>query len=318
MTNFFFPFSEFESKLEAGDKLDMELFSSLNTTKTEVQALKTVDQGKVGETRCVSTHGFEWVCENLLVLELEARLNAVDLEGQSVRVEQLQLQSKGKKQTGIEEWREHGETDQAGEIMSFDYVELQARLAELGSRFEGLDSDVRELHNVDQGELTKTWQKSTQSSWLWKWFPLRCCAELEARLNTTEAEAEVQGTLVVRLQTKISGEYRTGTKWSCEEPKTGVNIDFPLSDFESRLETSEVLEKELEARLGKAEEEVQTLKMADGGKLTSCSGPEFYAGPEQLNLPRPSSNDLRRISMGLKRKEIMTTFYCHHTNSPNS
>lgn len=47
-----------------------------------------------------------------------------------------------------------------------------------------------------------------------------------------------------------------------------MNVNIPLSDFESRLETSEVLEKELEARLGKAEEEVQALKTADGGKLT--------------------------------------------------
>lgn len=38
---------------------------------------------------------------NLLVSELEARLNAGDLEGQSVRVEQLQQQSRGKKQTAI-------------------------------------------------------------------------------------------------------------------------------------------------------------------------------------------------------------------------
>lgn len=35
---------------------------------------------------------------NSLALELEARLNAGDLEGQSVRVEQLQQQSRGIKQ----------------------------------------------------------------------------------------------------------------------------------------------------------------------------------------------------------------------------
>lgn len=43
-----------------------------------------------------------------------------------------------------------------GEIMWFDSAELHARLGELGSRFEDLDSDVHELHYVDQGELTKT------------------------------------------------------------------------------------------------------------------------------------------------------------------
>lgn len=93
---------------------------------------------------------------NLLVSELEARLNAGDLEGQSIRVEQLQQQSQGKKQTGNEECSEDGETDQPGDIMRFDSAELHARLGELGSRFEDMDSDVRELHNVDQGELTKT------------------------------------------------------------------------------------------------------------------------------------------------------------------
>lgn len=51
---------------------------------------------------------------------------------------------------------EDGETDQPGELMRFDSAELHARLGELGSRFEDLDSDVHELHNVDQGELTKT------------------------------------------------------------------------------------------------------------------------------------------------------------------
>lgn len=39
---------------------------------------------------------------NLLDSELEARLNAGDLEGQSVRVEQLQQQSRGIRQTAIE------------------------------------------------------------------------------------------------------------------------------------------------------------------------------------------------------------------------
>lgn len=47
-----------------------------------------------------------------------------------------------------------------------------------------------------------------------------------------------------------------------------MNTDFSLSDFESRLETSEALEKKLETMLGKAEEEVLALKTADGGKLT--------------------------------------------------
>lgn len=51
---------------------------------------------------------------------------------------------------------EDGETDQPGEIMRFHSAELHARLGELGSRFEDLDSDVHELHSVDQGELTET------------------------------------------------------------------------------------------------------------------------------------------------------------------
>lgn len=63
---------------------------------------------------------------------------------------------KVKKQTSHKMRSEDGETDQPGEIMRFDSAELHARLGELGSRFEDLDSDVHELHNVDQGELTKT------------------------------------------------------------------------------------------------------------------------------------------------------------------
>lgn len=62
---------------------------------------------------------------------------------------------KVKKQTGNDECSEDGEADQPGDIMRFDCAELHARLGELGSRFEDMDSDVRELHNVDQGELTK-------------------------------------------------------------------------------------------------------------------------------------------------------------------
>lgn len=50
-----------------------------------------------------------------------------------------------------------------------------------------------------------------------------------------------------------------------------VNIDFSPSDFESRLETSEALEKKLETMLEEAEEEVQALKTADGGKLTQTT-----------------------------------------------
>lgn len=46
---------------------------------------------------------------NLLALELEARLNAGDLEGQGVRVEQLQQQSQGIKQRARKIRGEDGE-----------------------------------------------------------------------------------------------------------------------------------------------------------------------------------------------------------------
>lgn len=47
-----------------------------------------------------------------------------------------------------------------------------------------------------------------------------------------------------------------------------MKINFPPSDFESRLENSESLEGELEARLGDMEEEVDTLKIADTGNIS--------------------------------------------------
>lgn len=56
---YFFTLSEFESKLEAGESLDMELFSRLNKTETEVESLKAVDQGKEEEMTHVTTHGYE-------------------------------------------------------------------------------------------------------------------------------------------------------------------------------------------------------------------------------------------------------------------
>lgn len=61
-----------------------------------------------------------------------------------------------------------------------------------------------------------SWQRpdKSESSSLWKWLASCCWADLGARLNTTEVEAEVQRTLVVQLQTRISGEYPTGTKRS--------------------------------------------------------------------------------------------------------
>lgn len=37
----------------------MELFSRLNKTETEVEALKTVDQGTEEEMTHVTTHGYE-------------------------------------------------------------------------------------------------------------------------------------------------------------------------------------------------------------------------------------------------------------------
>lgn len=73
----------------------------------------------------------------------------------------------------------------------------------------------------------------------------------------------------------------------------GVNRDFPLSDFESRLETSEVLEKELEVLLGKVEEDVQGLQIADGGESASLppstctipTVPTFHLMTNPMSLP---------------------------------
>lgn len=53
-----------------------------------------------------------------------------------------------------------------------------------------------------------------------------------------------------------------------EADKKGLNINFPPSDFESRLEISESLEGELEARLGMVEEEIDALKIADTGNIS--------------------------------------------------
>lgn len=50
--------------------------------------------------------------------------------------------------------------------------------------------------------------------------------------------------------------------------KKGLKINFPPSDFESRLEASESLEGELTARLGDMEDEVDALKTADTGNIS--------------------------------------------------
>ncbi|KAG7223696.1 hypothetical protein INR49_015421 [Caranx melampygus] len=63
-------YTKFGSRLETSETLEKELNVRLTDTETEVEALKSVNQ------------------------ELEDRLNASDLEGQSTRVEQLQKESK--------------------------------------------------------------------------------------------------------------------------------------------------------------------------------------------------------------------------------
>lgn len=51
-----------------------------------------------------------------------------------------------------------------------------------------------------------------------------------------------------------------------------LKLTFVLSEFESRLESSESLEKEMEARLGNTEKEVDALKSADQGNAGRPSG----------------------------------------------
>lgn len=57
----YFHLSEFESELEAGESLDMKLFSRLNKTETQVEALKTVDAGTEEDTSHVTTQGYQSV-----------------------------------------------------------------------------------------------------------------------------------------------------------------------------------------------------------------------------------------------------------------
>lgn len=54
-----------------------------------------------------------------------------------------------------------------------------------------------------------------------------------------------------------------------------LKLRFPLLEFESRLESSESLEKEMEARLGNTEAEVDALKSADQGNAGRPDTVEF-------------------------------------------
>ena len=44
---------EFESRLDSSESLEKELAARIGNTETEVEALKTVDQGKVGRLNTV-------------------------------------------------------------------------------------------------------------------------------------------------------------------------------------------------------------------------------------------------------------------------
>lgn len=54
-------------------------------------------------------------------------------------------------------------------------------------------------------------------------------------------------------------------------------MTFALSEFESRLESTESLEKEMEARLGNTEKEVDALKGVDQGNAGWPNGISYLA-----------------------------------------
>ncbi|KAG8014451.1 Complement C1q-like protein 2 [Nibea albiflora] len=230
--------------------------------------------------------------------ELEARLNANDLEGQSKRVEQLQKESKELNARLTELGNKLGDVDtevtalQAADQgkdhhaiktvsilyfyyfhLSFYLLEFESRLKasesldeELNVRLKNAETEVEALKTVDQelearlnatdpeGQNIRVEQLQKESKELnIKLTELgnkfgdvdadlktlqTADQELEARLNATNVEVETQTTLVAKFQMEIK-------------------------EIESRLESSEILGKEMAGRLGKTETEVELLKTVD-------------------------------------------------------
>lgn len=106
--------------------------------------------------------------------ELEARLNASDLEGQVKRVQQLQRESKGNttsksiingQQSGFPPHLRSPNltswfiSDWLVEVMKYLFphpqqIELNARLTDLGNKLGDVEAEVKALQLADQGKLT--------------------------------------------------------------------------------------------------------------------------------------------------------------------
>ncbi|XP_027138651.1 COP1-interactive protein 1 isoform X4 [Larimichthys crocea] len=227
-------------------------------------------------------------------VELEARLNANDLEGQRKRVEQLQRESKGLKDR-------LNATDVQAEMQRTLVAQLQVEIKELESRLKASESldkelnvrlkntetEVEALKTVDQelearlnatdleGQNIRVEQLQKES----KELNIRLTElgnkfgdvdadlktlqtadqELEARLNATNVEVETQTTLVAKFQMEIK-------------------------EIESRLESSEILGKEMAGRLGKTETEVELLKTVDQGLNSRLSASESLIGELKPSL----------------------------------
>lgn len=149
-------------------------------------------------------------------------------------------------------------------------TEVNIRLTELGQRFGDVDTDMKALQTVDQGKWIAFLPQSLDCT-------NRCCtfmlnsSELEARLNATDVLAEVQRAQVAQLHVEIKGtshyEYIKITHQESNRLRPGCwKIRFLSWEFESRLESSDSLEKELTARLENTETTVEALKTADEGK----------------------------------------------------
>ncbi|XP_027138652.1 COP1-interactive protein 1 isoform X5 [Larimichthys crocea] len=255
-------------------------------------------------------------------VELEARLNANDLEGQRKRVEQLQRESKELNARLTELGNKLGDvdtevmalqaadqglkdrlnaTDVQAEMQRTLVAQLQVEIKELESRLKASESldkelnvrlkntetEVEALKTVDQelearlnatdleGQNIRVEQLQKES----KELNIRLTElgnkfgdvdadlktlqtadqELEARLNATNVEVETQTTLVAKFQMEIK-------------------------EIESRLESSEILGKEMAGRLGKTETEVELLKTVDQGLNSRLSASESLIGELKPSL----------------------------------
>ncbi|XP_076583625.1 uncharacterized protein LOC143318962 [Chaetodon auriga] len=286
---------EFESRLEVSENLEEELSARLKNAEREVEALKTADQELEAILKASDLEGQNTRVEQLQKQKLNIRLTELGNKFGDVYADVKALQTSDQ---DVE--ARLNATDVQAETQRTLVAQLQVEIKELESRLESrekelvtrlgnTETEVEALKTVDQGLKSRLSSSESLTE------ELRISHEVTLRqvqaLNTTDQELAarlgVSESLIEELQIKSADAEREvkALKTAHQGLKSRVEANEGLAremytrlditetqvealekisqDLDARMNAAEILGQEMNTKLEKTEAEMEELKTAD-------------------------------------------------------